>query len=654
MKYRPEIDGLRAIALIPVILYHAGFELFSGGYVGVDVFFVISGYLITTIILSELKEERFSIIRFYERRARRILPALFFVMIISFVFAWAWFLPKELKAFSKSLVAITLFSSNILFWRDSGYFAAPSEFNPLLHTWSLSVEEQYYVIFPIALLALWRFGRKKIVIVLTITAMLSFSIAQWWSATHPNAAFYLLPSRGWELLIGALVSLYLFSENKKQIEKNTYIQSEISAILGLVLILFSVFLYTKNTPFPSAYALVPTIGTALIIIFGSQKTRIGRFIGNKYFVGIGLISYSAYLWHQPIFVFARIKGITQSNKPELIALSLLSLILAYISWRFIEKPFRSSQYIGQTQIFTYGAFGSTLFLLVGFIGYYNKGYLGQVSQNQKEFLTYFENDLPAWKYFEKNKISEKYRHQCDFYNIEKYRNGNSTNIPKDSISKECYVSTKCSDSLVFIWGDSHAQQLYYGLRKVLPCNYDILQVASSGCCPQINAQENRQDYKEYSNWFAFKKIKELKPRVVIIAQNLSHDIKNMDNISKALIAVGVKKVLFAGPTPHWTQDLPDIVALNLHNTPRRTFQRIDKDVVELDKKIKTEFHPSPDVQYISLIDYFCNNKGCLIYYGDDIKKGITSWDYGHLTPIASYHLALDVFYRHITNETPQR
>ena len=158
MKYRAEIDGLRALAVVPVILFHAGFELFSGGFVGVDVFFVISGYLITTILIEDIESQRFSLVNFYERRARRILPALFFVMLVCIPFAWMWMLPYQMKDFSQSLVAVSLFASNILFWRESGYFAAAAEEKPLLHTWSLAVEEQYYVLFPIfsnSSLALW-------------------------------------------------------------------------------------------------------------------------------------------------------------------------------------------------------------------------------------------------------------------------------------------------------------------------------------------------------------------------------------------------------------------------------------------------------------------------------------------------------------------
>ena len=189
MQYRPEIDGLRALAVLPVILFHAGFELFSGGFIGVDVFFVISGYLITTIIISEMAEDKFSIINFYDRRARRILPALFFVMAACIPFAWLWLTPTDLKDFGQSLVAVSSFSSNILFWRESGYFDGAAELKPLLHTWSLAVEEQYYILFPILLIFTWKLGLKWILILLSIVFLISLGLAQWSAYTIPLLPF---------------------------------------------------------------------------------------------------------------------------------------------------------------------------------------------------------------------------------------------------------------------------------------------------------------------------------------------------------------------------------------------------------------------------------------------------------------------------------
>ena len=211
MEYRREIDGLRALAVLPVILFHAGFQTFSGGFVGVDVFFVISGYLITSIILTELEQGKFSIINFYERRARRILPALFLVMFACLPFAFLWLNPRDLNTFSESVIAVVTFVSNMFFWRKSGYFQNAAELNPLLHTWSLAVEEQYYVLFPLFLMFAWRIGTKWILTLLVIVFCVSLGTAEWFSISKPAAVFFLLPTRGWELLIGAFIAFYFAS-----------------------------------------------------------------------------------------------------------------------------------------------------------------------------------------------------------------------------------------------------------------------------------------------------------------------------------------------------------------------------------------------------------------------------------------------------------
>lgn len=375
MKYRKEIDGLRAIAVIPVILFHAGFEHFSGGFVGVDVFFVISGYLITTIILSEKENGTFSLVNFYERRARRIIPALFLVMLVSIAFSWFWLTPSHMKDFSESLVAVSLFSSNILFWQETGYWGVVNELKPLLHTWSLAVEEQYYVLFPLFLMLMWRFRKRWILGSFFLIALGSLTLSQWAAFNKPDANFFLLPTRGWELAIGAGIAFYFLY--RKPVMKSLLSHKAIDEFfswLGLFLIAYAVFYYNESTPFPSLYALVPTIGTALIIIFSSDNTFSGKLLGSKILVGIGLISYSAYLWHQPIFVFARHKSIDEPSSLLYGILSLISLVLAFISWKYIESPFRKKGIFSRKQIFLLTIIGSIAFIIFGLIGYYTDGY----------------------------------------------------------------------------------------------------------------------------------------------------------------------------------------------------------------------------------------------------------------------------------------
>ena len=293
MKYRAEIDGLRALAVLPVILFHAGFELFSGGFVGVDVFFVISGYLITTILIEDIENKRFSIINFYERRARRILPALFFVMLVCIPFAWMWMLPSQMKDFSQSLFAVSLFASNILFWRESGYFAPAAEEMPLLHTWSLAVEEQYYVLFPIFLILAWRFGKSRVFWMIVVMAAFSLLLSEWGWRNKPTANFYLAPTRAWELFAGSIAA---FIVQKQGVQKNNFL-----SLIGLAAIIFSIFFYNETTPFPSVYALVPVLGVVLLVLYADQETYVAKLLSTKGIVAIVLVSYSAYLWHQPLF-----------------------------------------------------------------------------------------------------------------------------------------------------------------------------------------------------------------------------------------------------------------------------------------------------------------------------------------------------------------
>jgi len=360
LRYRPEIDGLRTIAVLPVILFHAGFEWFSGGYVGVDVFFVISGYLITSILVEDLSEGRFSIARFYERRARRILPALFFVLLCTSVAAWLWMLPTQFEEYSRTLLAVIPLASNIYFWQTSDYFAPAAELNPLLHTWSLAVEEQFYIVFPFVLLALWRFGGRAVLWTIVALSLGSLLLAELGSRRYATATFYLIPTRAWELGVGAICALVLRNAPPRA--------SGPLAALGLGLILLSVLAFV---PFPSVHALAPVSGTALVILFARAGTFAGRLLSVPLMVGLGLISYSAYLWHQPLFALARIGSPTQPSTGLLLTLVLASLVLAWLSWRLVEQPFRRREapvLASRGAVFAASAVAAIAFLGLGAYG----------------------------------------------------------------------------------------------------------------------------------------------------------------------------------------------------------------------------------------------------------------------------------------------
>lgn len=639
MKYRREIDGLRAIAVVSVIFFHAGFQAFSGGYVGVDIFFVISGYLITSIIITEQSAGAFSLTNFYERRARRILPALFLVLTVCLPLAWLYLMPRDMDKFSQSLVAVSAFSSNILFWRSSGYFETVAELNPLLHTWSLAVEEQFYLLFPIFLVLSWRLGKRWLICLLSLTAAISLVGASWGVVAKPDFTFFMLPTRGWELLLGSFVAFYFERINYQESTKTT---NQVGSLLGLLLILLSIFFFNKNTPFPGLYALIPTVGTALIILFATPQTITGKLLGQKWIVSLGLISYSAYLWHQPLLAFARHRDFSKSNQFTALAICGVTFILAYLSWRYVEMPFRNKQWLSRKKIFTLSITGSLIFISLGIIGQIMHGDVGQLNGQQKAFLAYFDNKLPDWQYFKKIGYEEKFRVECDFYDITSYKAGKPTKTPRASISNHCYQDSGKPKTL-FIWGDSHAQQLYWGLKQTMPDDWQILQVATSSCAPNIARYGEKSELCEKTNAFALKSIESLKPKVVLIAQNVGHNAANMKIISDSLIALGVSKVIFVGPTPRWTVDLPTVIAKRLMTTlPTYTTIGLDSAAIASDKNIKANFKKNSNVIYVSLTDYFCNEAGCKIHIGNDVKEGITSWDTGHITPIASYNLAKDI------------
>lgn len=374
MVYRPEIDGLRALAVVLVILFHAGWTVFSGGYIGVDVFFVISGYLITSILISDLNAKKFSFLKFYERRARRILPALFFVMLLSMPFAWLWLLPVDFQDFSESVAAVTLFVSNILFWQEAGYFDTAEALKPLLHTWSLGIEEQFYLLYPVLLLSIWKYGRDYFGGVLLAGIVISCFIAEYSGSHHSSANFFLLPSRGWELLAGAYLA---YLENTKPLNVNQRLSSFLTGV-GMFLIIISAVLFDKQTKHPGLITFVPIAGTVLIIAFGRTKSISASFLSHRYIVGIGLISYSLYLWHQPIFAFARTYSLKELTAGMYFMLIAISFMLALFSYKYVEAPFRNREKIS-TRTFVYlSTILSVCFIIFGVSGVVTSGFPGRL------------------------------------------------------------------------------------------------------------------------------------------------------------------------------------------------------------------------------------------------------------------------------------
>ncbi len=351
LTYRPAIDGLRALAVLPVILFHAGIPGFSGGFVGVDVFFVISGYLITSILAHELDTGRYSLLTFYERRARRILPALVLVLVCSALATAFWLAPRHLREFGRSAVSVAAFTSNVFFWHESGYFDTLNETKPLLHTWSLAIEEQYYLIFPPLLALLWRFMRRRVALVVAAVAVASFLMATFWGPGHAVANFYLLPTRAWELLLGALIALTPALRDRA-LGETPRAGDEWLAALGLALLLAATVAFDAHTPVPGIPALIPTVGTALILTCAHPHTRVARVLAWRPVVAVGLVSYSAYLWHQPLLAFARVYAPVALSLAARAGLGCLAVALAWVSWSFVEAPFRDRKRWTRTQVLT--------------------------------------------------------------------------------------------------------------------------------------------------------------------------------------------------------------------------------------------------------------------------------------------------------------
>ena len=489
LSYRPEIDGLRAIAVGAVILYHSqitilGHQPFKGGFIGVDIFFVISGYLITSIIYKELSSTgSFSFKYFYERRVRRILPALLFVMLVSYIFAWIFLLPSSFLDFSKSILYSQGFSSNFYFHYSGQQYDDPSSLlKPFLHTWSLSVEEQYYIIFPIFLIIVFKFYRKYLIHFLFTGFFISLFLAEWGSRNYPSATFYFIHTRVWELVAGSLLAYYEINLGHRSKSKKLNL---ILPFIGLLLIAHSILFFNHNMLHPSFFTLSPVLGVCLIIWFSNKKDLITKILSFKLFVGIGLISYSLYLWHYPIFAFYRYIKNTTGNYTNVLIVFIILLALSIFSYYLIEKPFRKKN-------------GNKLSIKIIL--------LSVIVISLINFLTIF-----------KNGFSERFKNiflELDENNIIK-----PWELLKDNKGEECFSNKDlCFFGLdrkkkIFLIGDSHIASINYDLKnKVLSeTKYSFIVANRTGCIffPEFDLVHKKSRKKTGCNNKYFLKLKKL-------------------------------------------------------------------------------------------------------------------------------------------------
>ena len=356
--YKPEIDGLRALAVIGVIFYHS--EFLPGGFLGVDIFFVISGYLITSIIYKEyLKEKKFSFTNFYQKRIRRLLPALFFVILISSIFAYNFLLPSFFKEYVYSIISSFFFSSNIYFhYEGQSYGANILSIKPFLHTWSLAIEEQFYLIFPLFFIIIAKFYFKNISLIIIFVALISIIFSISIGGSHPSFNFYMLPSRAWELLAGSILAI--LHAKKKRIHQKDSISWKLFSKAGFILIIYSFIFFKGAGSLPIYYSAFPVIGCCLIIHYNNKNDLVIRFLSSRLMVGIGLISYSLYLWHHPILSFDKILNISNENILIKTCLVILSMVLAVLTYFFVEKPFRKKEFYSTKKLII--TFSASIFL----------------------------------------------------------------------------------------------------------------------------------------------------------------------------------------------------------------------------------------------------------------------------------------------------
>lgn len=637
LEYRPDIDGMRALAILAVVIYHAFPKLLTGGFIGVDIFFVISGYLISGIIFKSVATNTFSFYDFYNRRVRRIFPALLLVLSATFIAGWFILMGDDYKRLSIHTIAGIVFIQNINLYSESGYFDVGTETKPLMHLWSLGVEEQFYLLFPIAIIALWRF-KFSIAKALILAGTISFLLGVYFIKKTPTAVFFLPQYRIWELLCGSGIAyISIFRINYFAFLHSALVRNWLS-FSGLAITIFSISVIDQNKLFPGWWALLPVTGSVLLISAGPEAWINKQILASKPMVFIGLISYPLYLWHWPIFSFAHIVLPGPQSVALKIGLLIVSSGLAWGTFNFLEKRLRNN--LPPTKAFY--ILTCTSFIYIGFcvVTWQQNGFPAR-QKDKQVFAQYFANGRPDWHYFKEEKIPERFRMDCDWYNMPAYFDGNATNVPVPAIGENCYKSV--AKQKVLFWGDSHSQQYIFGVTQVIPKDVGILSVASSACIPNLpEFDTSTAEYCKKSNEFAIKTIKDQQPNVVIIGQIIGHDVlNNLPKIAEALKGFGVKNVIVMGPVPRWETRLYEIILRKYWVlTPRFIKDDLVKDVFDSEQSLKAKYGSDEGgFHYLSMIDLLCNEDGCRTYIGDDRKTGMTSFDNSHLTPAASVYTA---------------
>jgi len=637
ISYRSDIDGLRAIAVLAVLIFHAYPTFLRGGFVGVDIFFVISGYLISKVILTTLEQGTFSVADFYSRRIRRIFPALITVLACCLMFGWNTMLAEDLALLAKHVLGGATFVSNFVLWSEVGYFDKDSVLKPLLHLWSLGIEEQFYVVWPLLLWAGWRL-RIPLLLVVALVGLASFAINMVGVHVHPVETFYSPLSRGWELIAGAVLACLASDSCRGGIARSPRLSviastfgtaraCSVISIVGFLFIVYAIIRIKETLPFPGKWALFPTIGTCLIIAAGSRAWVNRVLLSSRLMIAIGLISFPLYLWHWPLLTFARSaypEGLSWFARLGLLA---ASVVLATITYLYIEKPFRSGS---RTRVKVF-ALCASMCVAAGIAGGIFKA--GDLAARYPEIIQRAtEYDLEGFRSAMRNRV-------CFM----------DTGQDAAQYAKECV--DEGAMPLWVLWGDSGAAAIYSGLRGLSDrsAQFRLGQFTSSRCAPMVGFSGVNTACKGNNQW-TIDKIRELVPDTVILAAMWGeYDKSLLSSTVKQLQGAGVRRVVLMGPSPAW-KDTPSRIAFNLWS--RDPLHRVPSERLNYSKyglgygeSVGGEFDVRTETAeqylrslaqelgavYISVTDKMCNKDGCLMR--ESASSGDAFYlDTFHLTP----------------------
>lgn len=652
--YRSDIDGLRAVAILSVVLFHFFPSALRGGFVGVDIFFVISGFLISSIIFKSLQRSDFSFVEFYARRIKRIFPALIAVLASSLLFGWFFLLPDDYRMLGKHIASGAGFVQNIVLWNEAGYFDTASELKPLMHLWSLAIEEQFYMIYPVIMWGAWRLG-LSVPGVLALVGLLSFGQNVLGIAADPVGGFFVPHARFWELLAGSgLACLGAFRPalpgggpagrrtgawRRRQPDGRAASRAADGASLaGLLLIAAAVFGIHKGMTFPGWWALAPVAGAALLIWAGPGAWVNRIILSSRVMVLVGLISYPLYLWHWPVLTFARILETDMPSRTARLGLLLLSVVLAWGTYRFLERPIRfGKEHPGEHAGKTVGL--SLLLLAAGVAGWVTFKSDGLYSRFGDGEIGSFAKVTNVYEYF-------------DYATL--VRDGKC-----HSVSAEVAYENNCvskNERSLFIWGDSYAAALFSGLEHVgrkHRTGYEISQMTDGNGPPFFRDDARTDDGKTLAeaNANRLEAVRRHRPKVVLIAWminggNSVHDKTRAvsmlaDTVRRIKDASPSSKVIVLGPVPEWKgtllRQVLDFSIANRTLPPRYMTNGLDENLKLWDAHFKANAH-ALGAEYVSAYDALCNENGCLTRTSDD-PSGLTAVDWGHLSQAGARHLA---------------